>query len=289
MEKDLNLAQAFVATKAFLGIEFFINFSEGLDIVHAGFVINKCKENWQLEPETFDPSVWLDWMEAANEIIDFKIANHEITRVSELQAYQIMKKYIQNFANNFNFQDLIALFQKLNIDQQSDFEQSLPWKYWQLCVNATLKNKLTLIESVFGFETQISQTQAFEIMKLFLTDYFSKIENPEKYELFARIQNLKFESIRNDLIYKKWLQTYDSLVGKQSNENHETTIIQAYQIMRTFLESHRGILKFKKFKDLFSKIKIDDSQDPINYQTTYNWFHFAQQILLENALKPLTD
>ena len=287
MENQLSLVQVFISTKAFLGIEFFINFSDGLDIVHAGFIINKCKGNWQSEPETWDPSVWKDWIKATEEIISPQKANPTITLVSQLQGYQIMKTYIHNFGTEFNFLELIELFQKFDIDQKSNFQTSLHWKYWQLCVHATLENILTLNECLFSFETHISKQQAFEIMKLFLTDYFSKIENFERFELFARIQHLTFEKIHNDLIYSKWLSVYDSLVSQQNNAHRATTVMQAYQVMRVFLESHIGILKFKKFKELFFKIKIGDSQYPLDYQTTYSWFHYAQQLLLEDALKNL--
>ena len=289
MEKKLNLVQLFLATKAFLSIKYFIQYGEELNSLIGDLMCNQVQENWRENFRTLDPSIWIDWIIATNEIINPEIANVTVTQVSELQGYQIMIKFIQNFVKEMPYQELIDLLNELDIAKQSSFKQSLTWKYWQLCCNETIKDRLTLDGSIFSLETKISKIQAFEIMKLFLTDYFSKIYNFEKYELFSRIQNLNFESIHNDLIYKKWLQTYDSLIVKQNNENHETTIMQAYQIMRTFLESHQNILDFQIFEDLFSKIKIDDSQYPIDYQTTYNWFHFAQQLLLETALKAINN
>ena len=289
MEKKLNLAQLFLATKAFLDIKYFIQYGEELNSLIGDLMCNQVQENWQHDFVTLDPSIWIDWIIAANEIINSKVDSVAVTQVSELNGYKIMIKFIQNFVTEMPYQELFELLESLDIAKQSNFKQSLTWKYWQLCCNETIKDRLTLDGTVFGMETKISKIQAFEIMKLFLTDYFSKIENHMKYEPISSIQHLNFESIHNDLIYKKWLQTYDSLIDKQNNENHETTIMQAYQIMRTFLESNQNILNFKIFDDLFSKIKIKNNGYPIDYQTTYNWFHFAQQLLLEKALKSLND
>ena len=49
MNKKLNLAQVFLATKAFLGKEYFEYYSDELGMLQGNFIINKCKENWQQE------------------------------------------------------------------------------------------------------------------------------------------------------------------------------------------------------------------------------------------------
>lgn len=278
MNKILNLAQVFVATKSFLGIKFFKSFSDGIDIIHGGFVINKCKENWQQEPETWDPSVWIDWMQASNEILSPKITDPAVTLVSPLQGYKIMKRYIHNFAYEFKFKDLIELFQQLDIDQNSDFQESQIWKEWLLCVDATIENRLTLDGSLFSLESTISKDQAFKITLFFIKNYC--LTHIKKQITLAKIlRKLEIEN-ENSLLYQDWFLAYRELQNEQ-NTDKAITVIQAYNVMQRFLEKLKNNLKDQSLNPLLQLLEVDNEQIPIKYESLWNWLHATHSVLLQ--------
>lgn len=278
MEKKLNLAQVFVAAKAFLDIAFFKNFSDdidsyGLDIVLAGFAINKCKEDWQSEPETWDPSVWLDWIKASNEIMVPEIVDTAVTLVSPLQGYRIMKKYIENFANEFEFEDLLLLFKRLGIDQKSDFLHSLEWKYWLLCIDSTINKSLSIDGSLISLNEKIlSKEQALQVMQIFLQKHILLLD--EKLE--KSLRKLNFEKLEGNIFFNIWLELYNKVVN---NQNGKIKIIDAYNIMRLSLEEYfkNNKLKFYVIKKLLS---VDDKQLPIEYKIWYSWLNATYAVLL---------
>lgn len=273
MKKELNLAQIFVATKAFFGKIYFDHYSDELGIMHGGFAINKCKDDWQQEPETWDPSVWIDWMKAASAVLGVENINVALQLVSSLQGYQIMKTYLHNFAYAYEFQELITLFQQLDIDQKSDFQESQTWKEWMLCVNATLENRLTLDGSLVSLDSLLSQKQSFEIMQTFLQNENALFdENVKQILKRVVIENRS----KNDL-YKVWLSIYHSFENKLEQK---ITLIQAYNATRMFVEKYFENDE-KDLKIVQKKLAIDNEQFPVDYYAWFSWMQAVYIIVLK--------
>lgn len=272
MKKELNLAQVFVATKAFLGKVYFDHYSDDLGIMHGGFAINKCKDNWQQEPETWDASVWIAWMKAANAVLGVKNINVALQLVSPLQGYQIMKMYLHDFAYTYEFQELITLFDQLNIDQRSDFHTSQAWKEWMLCVDATLENRLTLDGSLVSLETLVSKEQSFEIVQSFLQNEKALFDEDIKQML----KKIIVENRTQNNLYKIWLHIYNSFENKLEQK---ITLLQAYNATRMFVEKYFENDE-KDLKTVQKKLAIDNEKFPVDYYVWFSWMQAVYTVVL---------
>ncbi len=279
MKKELNLVQVFVATKAFLCKEYFKCYSDELGIMHGNFAINKCKDRWQEEPETWDPAAWIDWMQAANQILNPDVANPAITKVTPLQGYQIMKKYIQNFAYEFEFQELIELFKKIDVDQYSDFTKTNYWKSWQLCVDATLENKLTPDGALLSLDSILSQQQAFEIMQLFLHNYFLKIAGDEQPRWLIDLQNITFAQAQVHVFCQTWFDVYQSFTTAQQ-QTAEITVLKAFNVMRIFFETFKTMNDDARLVTFLKVLEVRPDHIPLIYESLHAWIQAAYRVVI---------
>lgn len=273
MNKKLNLVQVIVVAKAFLGKIYFDHYSDDLGIMHGGFAINKCKDNWQQEPETWDASVWIDWMKAASAVLGIESIDVKQTFVSPLRGYQVVKMYLHNFAYAYEFQELITLFHQLDIDQRSDFQTSQVWKEWLLCVDATLENRLTLDGSLVSLETLLSQEQSFEIMQAFLQNQKALFDE----DLKQILKKVVVENRRQNNLYKIWLNLYHSFENKLEQK---ITLLQAYNVARMFVEKYFENYE-KDLKIVQKKLAIDNEQFPVDYYVWFSWMQVVYIIVLK--------
>lgn len=199
------------------------------------------------------------------------------TLVKTPRGYQLMKKYIQSFAYMFEFQELIELFHKLDIDISSDFFKSQIWKNWLLCVDATIQNKLTLNGSLVSIETIVSQNQAFEIMMFFLNIYcLTNINNTALAELLQKLQKPR----DSNLTYQDWLVVYNQIQNKQS-PGAGITVIQGFNAMRIFLEKRKHKSQHQHLESFLKLLQVDVEQIPVKYQTLWNWLHAAHIVVMQ--------
>ncbi len=277
MNKNLNLAQVFIIARAFLGKEYFKKYSDDLGIIHGDFIINTHKDRWQQEPETWDPAVWIDWMLAANQVLSPEIADPATTQVTALQGYQIMEKFIHNFAYEYEFQDLIELYKKIAIDKYPDFAKINYWKSWILCVDAMLENKLTFDKSLLSLDSILSQQQAFEIMQLFLRTYFLKLSAEVQPKWFVDLQNLTFSQAQQSLLCREWFEIYQC---KRLSETDTVTLLDAFNVMRIFLEKFQTTTNDVHLVAFFETLKVRPDTIPLDYQSTYNWIQAAYRVII---------
>ncbi len=272
MEKKLNLVQVFLATKAFLSKIYFNKYSDDLGSFLGEFSINKCKKDWQQDPETWDPSVWNDWMQSVHVVLNMENVNVQFTIVSSLEAYFIMKNFVQKYAIKLSSDDLIQLSNNLTLkDNQSFF-----WKDWLQCIDATITDRLTVDGSLVSLDTIVSEEQAFEIMKIFLKNYLiSKNVFSDSVNMYAILN-------QNKNIYIDWLIEYSKYKDQHSN-NKNLTVIQAFNVMYKFLKKQKEQMKIinEKYVNLLQMLKVNTEQNPVNYMILYYWLQAAYVSILK--------
>ena len=114
-------------------------------------------------------------------------------------------------------------------------------------------------------------------MKFFLNNYLKRIDDSKDFELLVHLKDLNFEYIDKDIIFKEWFFIYNSLVKKSGNKLNYITVIQAFNVMRNFLERHINKLKIN---NILIKFMVNSEQIPLEYDVTYAWMHSAYKIIL---------
>lgn len=168
--KNIYLAEAFMAAGGFIDIKFFEQISDGIDILQSKFfIVTPEDRDWRLEPQTWDPSAWSDWMEAAYMVLGRKNIDLKKDKVSEQESYKVMEEFLRSFAYEYDFQDLIELYHQVkNQSEKNDFYQSKQWKQWVFCVNAISKGMITSRGSLYDLHVQIfTKEQSYSIMQKF--------------------------------------------------------------------------------------------------------------------------
>lgn len=207
-DTELYIAEAFMVAGTFIGIKFFEVDSDEIDILQAKFfLVVSDDKDWHLEPMTWDTSAWDDWILATKNVLYKEIIDLKDTKISIMQAYLIMKQFVKDFAYEYDFKDLIQLYNEINKDQELEFQNSKQWKQWMFSVGAVLSCMVTNQGFLYKSDNAIfTQQQAYEIMQRFLVNFCLEIK---------QMKEIKF-LLKNDF-FKQWEKVY-----KQVSHNKVT-------------------------------------------------------------------
>ena len=137
-EKNLTELQAFHAMRKFLDIFYYKTRSDD---------VGSLLGDLQLFPEggTFDPAAWEEWQESVANIL--KTKQSEVKNLSELEALQAMRKFLQIFYENTSSEDVSLILKDTQISPDGKTDPST-WQNWKKCINEVREGKFEPYDSL---------------------------------------------------------------------------------------------------------------------------------------------
>ena len=275
----LTLMQASIAARAFLDREEaaqdFLGLGEEILMCRfelSGYkcVLECCKEKCE-QPTSM---AWHPWVSAALTGFPPGTIICKDTHVSALQGYRIMQAFIYDCACNVDSAELKLFAETLNDKNIESFENSKQWKYWLLCIDAVLHNKITPGLGLLEIDSAITRQQSLEIMQQFLKNYCLKTKKIRNIEWFEHVQNLRLDSA--DPMLSDWL------AGIPSGDSDKLTIFDALVAMRRFVKIQKMSTKLKDVRKFLYCLGKDQSESmPIG---EFGWMDAAYRVIFNKAL-----
>lgn len=150
MSKKLTSFQVFNSMRIYLSIYHTKTNAEDIGMLLGGLQLFKDFDDWQENPETWDPPAWEDWMDGVDKTLnDLKIKTHfKKIAYDEDIAFLCMKNYLQLLYNQFSFEDVGNLLKILNNSQSTTSDPI--WQQWLQAIDHSINNTYPLDEPLRG-------------------------------------------------------------------------------------------------------------------------------------------
>lgn len=238
------------------------------------------------EPETMDPVVWHNWMDAIKDILQDQTVKFDSTELTIEQAYQASYQYFVMYCD-IGCLESIAILRDLMKKDSNNIELSR-WLHakWLKALEYVLQEELSdKIRHFFTGDTTLSMRESFMVMKMFLNKWFQEKEDKQLLQLLKSIRFKNREDYWNKKpnildvhIFDVWKQAVEQTL--QQEKGQELTIFIAYKAMPRFL-----MLYFKDqsetIQDLIESFDIVSDKKFIVRRLAHFWLTAAVDVNTE--------
>lgn len=142
--KKLTFFQNFNAMRTFLNMYYDRTHAHKIGVMAGGLNLWKKNVNWQLNPQTFDPRAWDEWLSCVHKTLhDLNVQqNPEQFLYDQETAFLCMQNYFQYFYDQTSWQEVGTLVSILKQAQHVDADPV--WQEWQIALGHVLNNSYEL-------------------------------------------------------------------------------------------------------------------------------------------------
>lgn len=197
--------------------------------------------NVDKEPETMDPAVWHNWMDAVKIILKDPTVTFDSIDLTIEQAYQANYQYFVIYCDIGLLKSIEILrdLMKTNTDN-AELSEWLRIK-WNKALKKVLQEEFSdKIGHFFTGDTPIRMRESFIVMKLFLDNWCQEKEDKQLIQLVKSVRFKNREDYWNEKqnifdmhIFEIWQQAVEQRL--QQEKTQELTIFVAYKAMPIFL------------------------------------------------------
>lgn len=193
------------------------------------------------EPETMDPAVWRDWMDAVKVVLKDQTVTFDSVDLTLEQAYQATYQYFVIYCD-IGCLKPIGVLRDLMKNNTDNAELSV-WLHekWIKALNAIVQEELPdKIGHFFTGDTPISMRESFMVIKKFLDTWCQKIKDAQLIQLLRSVRFKNREDYWSEIpnvfdkqVFEIWQKAIEQTLRQE--EAQEITIFIAYKAMPNFL------------------------------------------------------
>lgn len=131
-------------------------------------------------------------------------------------------------------------------------------------------------------ETKLSALQAFNAMTLYLDKYYFANPSDDLGSLLGGFQLFEEGGTWDPAAWHDWINSINRVLNKKNEIKDTFTILQAFQIMTSFLEKYYELTSYDDIAAILSPLIIFEKNQDFDSIVWKDWVECVNKVLYEN-------